>query len=139
MLSLLFNILLLTKSIYGDKICNNQYNGTTQNFQDIFLGRCFNYINLIHQDNCEIKSANLNCSLIWEEFSKVIIKKSPCQVTIQDFDKFVNLTSHPYPNDRSVFWSGTYKPVHKSKLIDKIYFSFYFFLLLFNLSRKIER
>ncbi|RNA37464.1 ADP-ribosyl cyclase cyclic ADP-ribose hydrolase 1 [Brachionus plicatilis] len=113
MLSLLFQLLLFSKPSFEASLCNNLYNGTTKNFKDIVLGRCFYYINSLHKDNCEINSANLNCSLIWDEFYRVIVNKSPCQVSIEDFDQFVHLTSHPYSNEKSVFWSGTYKAVHQ--------------------------
>lgn len=126
MISLFFHLLLISKISFGGIICN-QNNGTTENFKEIVLGRCFHYKNILHKDNCEIYLSDLNCSQIWNEFSKAVIKKNPCQVSIEDFDSFLQLTSHPYPTQKSIFWSGTYKAVHQSNICN-----FFVYLLIVN-------
>ena len=114
MLFLFFHLFLISKISFGEIICKKN-NGTTENFKEIVLGRCFEYIHVLHRDNCEINLSDFNCSQIWNSFSKVVVNKNPCQVSIEDFDQFLRLTSHPYPTHRSIFWSGTYQAVHQSK------------------------
>ena len=83
---------------------------------DIFIGRCFNFINILHKNDPKIQSANLNCTQIWKEFTNVVLNKKPCDILIEDYDNFFNLTSHYFDTQKSVIWSGTGNWAHESNL-----------------------
>ncbi|CAF0813814.1 unnamed protein product [Brachionus calyciflorus] len=95
------------------KFCSNSTLGTTGNFKEIFLGRCFYFLNILHKNNCMIKSANLNCTQIWKEFSNVILNRNPCEIKKEDFDNFLNMTSHFYDTEKAILWSGTDNMAHQ--------------------------
>ena len=87
-------------------------NGTTPSFDQIFLGRCFYFLNIQQNSNCDINPANYDCSAILAAFKSAIVGKDPCSVTISDFNKFLSLASHPIPQNGSLFWSGTAVTAH---------------------------
>ncbi|XP_036982867.2 ADP-ribosyl cyclase/cyclic ADP-ribose hydrolase 2 [Artibeus jamaicensis] len=74
--------------------------GTTQHLQSIFLGRCAEYVSLL---NPQLRDKN--CTAIWEAFHKVL-EKEPCSVLPSDYDRFINLSRHSIPKDKSLFWEN---------------------------------
>ena len=104
----IFILIICLKLGYQSEICSGTYPGTTPNFKNIFIGRCFYFLNVLHKENCDISLSKLNCSKIWDEFSNVIVNRNPCDITIQDYDKYIELTWHIYDREKSIFWSGTY-------------------------------
>jgi hypothetical protein len=93
--------------------CNGNYNGTTPDFKQIFIGRCYYFLNILHADDCAIQESNINCTQLYLDYEKVIIGKEACDIHIDDFNDFLNGTNHPIEVDTSVFWSGTYTPAHE--------------------------
>lgn len=89
--------------------------GTTQNFEEIFIGKCQYFINVVQKNNCHIQKANFDCHVIWDEFKQAVLNKNPCDLKIQTFSKLVEITKHSIPNDLSLFWCGTNKLAHQSK------------------------
>ena len=100
----------------------DSYNGTTKNIEQIFKGRCHYFLNILQRTNCFIKSTAYNCSEIWSDFSKIVVGKDPCDLKVDDFERFLNMVDHPIMVNTSLFWSGTYTPAHDSKFL-KIFFS----------------
>ncbi len=94
--------------------CSNLYNGTTRNIEEIFKGRCFEFTNTIHKEDCDIVSKNYNCNNIWIEFSNIIIGRNPCDIQIDEFKNYLEDTDHFIAQNKSLFWSGTYTPAHES-------------------------
>eukprot|EP00072_Mus_musculus_P035248 XP_006503769.1 PREDICTED: ADP-ribosyl cyclase/cyclic ADP-ribose hydrolase 2 isoform X1 [Mus musculus] len=74
--------------------------GTTPHLQSIFLGRCAEYTTLL-------SLGNKNCTAIWEAF-KGVLDKDPCSVLPSDYDLFINLSRHPIPRDKSLFWENNH-------------------------------
>jgi len=95
--------------------CLNNYNGTTKNIQEIVIGRCHEFVNSKHKDDCDIINKTFNCQEIWQQFAKSVIGKEPCSIQISDFEDYLDKTDHFIPQDSSLFWSGTYTPAHESK------------------------
>ena len=87
-------------------------NGTAYNIEEIIKGRCYFYLNLQRNSNCGIVPVNYDCNSIWNAFKNAVIRKSPCDIKIEDFKEFFKLASHSVPSDSSVFWSGTYNSYH---------------------------
>ena len=94
---------------------NNNPMATTPDIQDIFIGRCHYFLNILHATNCDIVAANYDCDAIWQTFRTAVVAKDPCDVKISDFDNFLTLVDHPIPVNKSIFWSGTYTPSHECK------------------------
>jgi hypothetical protein len=94
--------------------CNKiAYNGTTRNIQQIFLGRCYYFLNILQKDNCLINANDYSCNDIWNEFYNVIKGKEPCSLTIDSFSRLLTLANQTIPPNTSLFWSGTYTPAHE--------------------------
>ena len=91
----------------------SSYNATTVGIKEIFIGRCYYFLNVLQKTNCEIDPRNYDCLAIWNEFEKVIIGKEPCSIKIEDFDKFLELVNHPIPESKTLFWSGTYSTAYQ--------------------------
>lgn len=106
---------------FQSEICSSTFPGTTPNFKNIFIGRCLNFLNVLHKENCDIALSNLNCTKIWDEFFKVVVNKNSCDIKIQDYDKYIELTSHNYDREKSIFWSGTNLMAHQSNFFQKYF------------------
>ena len=104
--NLIFFIFLINLS-YMKLIQAQNYNGTTSNIEQIFIGRCFYFLNILHNQNNLINASNYNCSNLWSSFKTAITNKSPCNIKISDFDDFLLKANHPIQPNTSVFWSGT--------------------------------
>lgn len=94
--------------------CQSEFNGSTPQLEQIFKGKCYYYINVLRIRNCDIQISKFNCNLIWDEFSKVILNKNPCDVNINSFDRLMQLTNHSIKPNTSLFWSGTNHIAHES-------------------------
>ena len=94
--------------------CGDYYNGTTPNLQEIVIGRCFDFFNTIHPNDCQLDPSQYDCQKIWTIFSSIIINKSPCSLNISDFDQFFDSVNHPIEANTSLFWSGTNVYAHES-------------------------
>jgi hypothetical protein len=96
--------------------CSSTYNATTTNLREIFIGRCYYFLNVLHKQTCYIDARNYNCENIWNSFSSAVISKNPCDVKTVDFNTFLNLTYHEIPENRSLFWSGSFSYKSECKL-----------------------
>ncbi|XP_060044291.1 ADP-ribosyl cyclase/cyclic ADP-ribose hydrolase 2 isoform X2 [Erinaceus europaeus] len=76
--------------------------GSSAQLQSIFLGRCADYTRLLGPEQ-----RSKNCTAIWEAF-KVVLEKEPCSVLPSDYDLFLNLSWHPLPRDKSLFWENNH-------------------------------
>ncbi|XP_059237188.1 ADP-ribosyl cyclase/cyclic ADP-ribose hydrolase 2 [Mustela nigripes] len=76
--------------------------GTTPHLQSIILGRCAEYDAQVNPD-----PRGRNCTAIWEAF-KVVLVKDPCSVLPSDYDRFIDLSRHSIPRDKSLFWENNH-------------------------------
>ena len=90
----------------------NQTQSDGNFLKEIFIGRCYYFYNILQKDECHIVGKNYNCTKIWLKFEQIMMK-SACNVS--DFDELFKLTDHDIPENKSVFWSGTYTPAHQCK------------------------
>jgi hypothetical protein len=93
--------------------------GTTPYFREIYLGRCHYFINVLHADTCFLRpylEYKINCSQAYEEFVNVVVGKDSCEITVDDYSKYLNRVAHPIPAGKSLFYSGMlYESAHQSK------------------------
>ncbi|XP_069782133.1 ADP-ribosyl cyclase/cyclic ADP-ribose hydrolase 2 isoform X2 [Narcine bancroftii] len=76
--------------------------GSTTNLQQIMMGRCFDYLEIVNPS-----AGKKDCVKIWEEFLKAFSGKDPCNVRKEDYEQFLKLTDHDIPVNQSIFWSRT--------------------------------
>lgn len=92
--------------------------GTTGHLREIVIGRCHDFFNTIHKNDCEIRIQTYDCEMIWNQFEQVVIGKDLCDVKVKDFDHFFNLTDIDIGANKSLLWSGTYTPAHESNFLN---------------------
>ena len=91
--------------------CNLQsVNGTTAMLKEIFIGRCYYYINVLQKTNCQFNSAAYNCNLIWDKFYSISVQNS---TRVEDYNELLNMVDMKIPENTSLFWSGTYTQAHE--------------------------
>nr|NP_001244280.1 CD38 molecule b [Xenopus laevis]BAL72803.1 CD38 [Xenopus laevis]BAL72804.1 CD38 [Xenopus laevis] len=81
--------------------------GTTQNLQDIVLGRCYNYVTM----NPGI--GKKNCDAIWQALTGAVYKKNPCNITQEDYKPLADLALQTIPCNKTLLWSKTNSLVHR--------------------------
>jgi hypothetical protein len=122
---LIFYVLFIFTNFYFKlslseyRVANNCFkdsNSSTLNLKEIVLGRCHDFFNTIHKNDCSLDANAYNCTLIWNTFAKIVIGKNPCELKIEDFNEFFKYTDHLISENQSLFWSGAYNPAHESKI-----------------------
>lgn len=92
--------------------------GTTQHLKEIFLGRCWDFIENRGKDL--ENPSKVDCNELWETFSKSFAFKGPCDVTSKDYALFFDLYDEKPLNDKVMFWSGTRELTHAyTRLYDR--------------------
>ncbi|XP_056411156.1 ADP-ribosyl cyclase/cyclic ADP-ribose hydrolase 2-like [Hyla sarda] len=105
MQSLLFYIVVM---IQLKGTCQWKGPGTTPNLETIVIGRCYDYIETVNPS-----VGKKNCSAIWEAFKSAFVSKDPCSVIPSDYERYVNLTLHDLPINKSLFWENNKQLVHR--------------------------
>ncbi|XP_012415323.2 ADP-ribosyl cyclase/cyclic ADP-ribose hydrolase 1 [Trichechus manatus latirostris] len=82
--------------------------GTTAHISEIFLGRCFTYTQIIHPE-----LRDKNCQKIWNAFKNSFISKDTCNITEEDYQPLIKLTTQTLPCNQTLFWSKTNVLVHR--------------------------
>lgn len=95
--------------------CDPSYNGTTPDFEEIFLGRCYYFVNVLHKNDCGIQAKNISCSNLYESFVNAVVNKSSCDIQMSDYQEFLIEADHPIGVNSTLFWSGTYGSAHECK------------------------
>jgi ADP-ribosyl cyclase 1 len=104
-----------TKQVIAE--CKLKNNGTTKNLKEIFMGRCYSFLNLRQGSNCHIDPKNYNCTKIWQTFEAASTGKTPCNIHVNDYENFLNLVNHSIPVNSTFFYSGTYGVAQDCKKI----------------------
>jgi hypothetical protein len=94
-------------------------NGTTLSIKDIFIGRCYYFINVLQKQNCEFDSKKYNCTTIWDSFYTISLKNKQ---NISDYDTYLDLVDQKIPANTSLFWSGTYTQAHECNIIYVLFY-----------------
>ncbi|XP_013385053.1 ADP-ribosyl cyclase/cyclic ADP-ribose hydrolase-like [Lingula anatina] len=86
--------------------------GTNRHIREIFIGQCWYYTEYIGQSLSE--NVQKNCTDLWEKFSHAWMYKDPCNVTVADYEPFVNAATVPgeVPTNKAVFWEAAYTLAH---------------------------
>jgi hypothetical protein len=82
-------------------------NGTTENIREIFLGRCYYFLNILNRDHPFINNFNYDCPIIWQIFKNANIGKNPLKIDIRDYENFLVSVDQFIPTNKSLFWSET--------------------------------
>ncbi|KAK2869890.1 hypothetical protein Q8A67_024282 [Cirrhinus molitorella] len=80
--------------------------GTTPNLKQIVIGRCFEYVTLANLNH------GYNCEEIWQEFEKAVVRRSPCDVRVKDYQKMFQVITQTLPCGKLLFWSKTRDLMH---------------------------
>ncbi|KAM9678561.1 ADP-ribosyl cyclase/cyclic ADP-ribose hydrolase 1 [Trichechus inunguis] len=86
--------------------------GTTAHISEIFLGRCFTYTQIIHPE-----LRDKNCQKIWNAFKNSFISKDTCNITEEDYQPLIKLTTQTLPCNQFCF-------THRDKNCQKIWNAF---------------
>ncbi|RXN03701.1 ADP-ribosyl cyclase cyclic ADP-ribose hydrolase 1-like protein [Labeo rohita] len=65
--------------------------GTTPNLKQIVIGRCLEYVTLANLN------PRYNCEEIWQEFEKAVVRRSPCDVRVKDYQKMFKVITQTLP------------------------------------------
>ncbi|XDV47181.1 hypothetical protein PO909_016881 [Leuciscus waleckii] len=65
--------------------------GTTPNLKQIVIGRCYEYVTLVNPH------PRYNCEEIWQEFEKAVVRRSPCDVRVKDYQKMFRAITQILP------------------------------------------
>ncbi|XP_069712405.1 ADP-ribosyl cyclase/cyclic ADP-ribose hydrolase 2-like [Phaenicophaeus curvirostris] len=101
LLSLLLACVLFMNSISEVQGKKWKGEGTTPNLESIVLGRCYEYIRIVNPAVGE-----KNCSELWEAFKSAFISKDPCSILPEDYERFISLSLHTIPPNKSLFWEN---------------------------------
>ncbi|OWF44433.1 ADP-ribosyl cyclase/cyclic ADP-ribose hydrolase-like [Mizuhopecten yessoensis] len=82
--------------------------GTTPGIQNIFLGRCLAYQEIIKP----YPQTTVDCNSLWVKFTTSFEGKEPCGLTSKDYSDFIETSLSSLPEDKAMFWSGTYRVAH---------------------------
>ncbi|EDO32706.1 predicted protein [Nematostella vectensis] len=114
-------VLLVLVAVHLDIISSSgtSNTGTTRNFKDIVLGRCYYYKEFMLDD---VYRSSVNCSSVWLALYDAFAFKDPCSLTFQDYEPYFAAVVEGHLLDKSLFWSGTMKLVHSyASYIDLLY------------------
>jgi len=90
-----------------------QYDGSTPNLKDIFLGRCYQYQQIDEKNFDPALQVTYNCRKLWREFRASFAYKDPCKLSQKDYEAYFKLVMHPWLTsenklkDKAMFWSGS--------------------------------
>ncbi|EDO33931.1 predicted protein [Nematostella vectensis] len=79
--------------------------GTSKHIREIFLGRCWYFVQ--QKDSGLVNPESVNCNELWEAFSKAFAYKKPCNVTEEDYRPFFELYKEAPIYNKVMLWSGT--------------------------------
>ncbi|XP_064615556.1 ADP-ribosyl cyclase/cyclic ADP-ribose hydrolase-like [Liolophura sinensis] len=116
--------LLVGSSLVPGAQCRScgQSLGTTKNFEDIFKGRCYDYVEKINpQAFCGKK--NKSCDELWDTFRSAFTNTSSCNTSAYMYSAFINASTHSLPRGKSMFWQGVSGFVHELTYRGKRYFA----------------
>ncbi|KXJ23028.1 ADP-ribosyl cyclase/cyclic ADP-ribose hydrolase isoform X2 [Exaiptasia diaphana] len=94
------------------------YKGTTPHIREIFLGRCWDYVQNKH--SFLFNSKNIDCVVLWNSFVKAFANKNPCGLRKRDYAEFFSMIYEKPLYDKVLLWSGTREWAHTyARLFDK--------------------
>ncbi|XP_048588917.1 ADP-ribosyl cyclase/cyclic ADP-ribose hydrolase [Nematostella vectensis] len=112
-------LVLVAVHLYSISSSGTRNTGTTRNFKDIVLGRCYYYKEFMLDD---VYRSSVNCSSVWLALYDAFAFKDPCSLTFQDYEPYFAAVVEGHLLDKSLFWSGTMKLVHSyASYIDLLY------------------
>ncbi|XP_070538425.1 ADP-ribosyl cyclase/cyclic ADP-ribose hydrolase-like [Ptychodera flava] len=85
--------------------------GTTQNLKEIFIGRCWDYQFVYNRQSCRTSELK-NCTELWELFHDAFAYQSPCNVTSEGYQPFIDKSMQAVGINKTLFWSGTFHVAH---------------------------
>lgn len=83
-----------------------QGEGTTPKIRVIFKGRC-EYFRQFRVPKTS-RLSEVDCDKVWKAFTSAFKDKNECEVESEDYTAYLNMTEMEIPDNKSLFWSGTY-------------------------------
>lgn len=109
MINFLYILVLLLFQLhctFSQQPCRS-FESATENLREIVIGACTIYQQNVNQPVFCTEGFR-NCSEIWEAFLDAFAYQPKCNVSDERFDKFMQLTDHSIPRDKSLFWENVY-------------------------------
>lgn len=85
--------------------------GTTDNLEQIFVGRCWEYQRVVNPQ--AFKQGTKNCTLLYQSFISAFRDKDHCDVRLENYRNFTKAASHPIEINKHMFWIGVFQLVHR--------------------------
>ncbi|ESO89787.1 hypothetical protein LOTGIDRAFT_218611 [Lottia gigantea] len=92
-------------------VMGNNNPGTTLHLKEIFIGRCWDYKEIKHKE-FPLRT-DVNCNDLWNDFYKAFSYQAPCDVAMEHYKEYIDLASQNVPENKGMFWSGTYDIAHE--------------------------
>ncbi|XP_071949920.1 ADP-ribosyl cyclase/cyclic ADP-ribose hydrolase-like [Antedon mediterranea] len=83
--------------------------GTVPNLREIIIGRCIEYQTglVVQNDNMDLEElGSKNCTRIWEHFRDSFAYRHPCDVSMEDYDEFLEASKTKIPKNMATYWDG---------------------------------
>lgn len=93
-------------------------NGTTPNFPEIVLGRCYIYTKILRPE-----LSHKDCRKIGKAFMDAFLYKDPCSSTEQDYLPLLELTNQTVPCNKTLFWSKSSELAHQYTTVQQEMFT----------------
>ncbi|KAL8588849.1 hypothetical protein ACOMHN_011564 [Nucella lapillus] len=78
--------------------------GTTDHIKDIFIGRCYDYKQILYKS--VLPPVSEDCEGLYKKFTTAFSLMPPCAVTADDYQPFMKAARQTIPKDKAMFWSG---------------------------------
>ncbi|KAK2140725.1 hypothetical protein LSH36_1265g00012 [Paralvinella palmiformis] len=92
----------------GIPISNHNYvrTATNRNLKEIFLGRCWEFQELVNPD--PFVDRGKDCDALWGHFTSAFAYKEPCATTDADYEPFATAAVHALSEHENLFWESVY-------------------------------
>ncbi|KAM4854263.1 ADP-ribosyl cyclase/cyclic ADP-ribose hydrolase 1 [Thomomys bottae] len=111
-------VFVIPKLLSSSKPLEWNGTGTTPHFDEIFLGRCYIYTQLLRPG-----LGYPDCVQIMNTFRSAIISKNPCNITEEDYRPLMELDNQTVPCNKSLFWSKSNQLAHQYTQIQRDMFT----------------
>ncbi|KAF6371504.1 CD38 molecule [Rhinolophus ferrumequinum] len=92
--------------------------GTTPNFPEIVLGRCYTYTKVLRPE-----LSHKDCRKIGKAFMDAFLSKDPCSSTERDYQPLLELTNQTVPCNKTLFWSKSSELAHQYTTVQQEMFT----------------
>ncbi|XP_070538426.1 ADP-ribosyl cyclase/cyclic ADP-ribose hydrolase-like [Ptychodera flava] len=85
--------------------------GTTRYLKEVFIGLCWEHQFIYNRQSCRTSELK-NCTELWDLFHDAFAYQSPCNVTSEGYQPFIDESMQAVGINKTLFWSGTFNVAH---------------------------